>query len=346
VLDENYRFVIFTQPKEASFDEKNTEEDIAVLFERVVAFLKGTLEAVQTACMESLGASINFALSGQPCNWETVSRKYISLSQLLNYRIGTDIEMLLIDNEIKNDISHNSTDTQEKYNDDEAFETMRQWKLDTIELYLESGQKDKYFEVLSQMFEPIKLIKSKNCKSALEAYCKVSLSILSYINRYKLNEKIALYMDIDRLMKTDSLKTWKEEIEYIYQLSELIFTLQNAEQKKRADNTIEYIQKYIEDHLSEELSLVRLAEKVYLNPSYLSRLYKQVMGTNLSEFIDNARIQMAKKFLEKENMKINEVAKLVGYESAASFSRFFRKITGYSPQEYQDKLLADKIRNY
>lgn len=346
VLDENYRFVIFAQPRKDSFAENNGEEEITVLYDRVVSFLKGTLESVQNACMESLKASISFALSGQPCSWQTVSKKYISLSQLLNYRIGTGIEMLVIDNEIKNDVSDSNCDIVEEYDNTELLDTVRQWKLDTIELYLESGQKDKYFEVLSQLFEPIKSIKSKNCNSALEAYYKVSLSIMSYINRYKLNEKIALYIDVNRLMKVDSCKTWKEEIEYIYQLSEVIFTLQNAEQKKRADNTIEYIQKYIEEHLSEELSLVRLAEKVYLNPSYLSRLYKQVTGTNLSEFIDNARIKMAKEVLEKENMKINEVAKLVGYESSASFSRFFRKITGYSPQEYHDKLLADKIRNY
>lgn len=344
VLDENYRFVIFAQPKEEVFNEKDSEEYMALIYDKVISFLKGTLESVQTACMESLKASISFALSGQPCSWEKISKKYVSLSQLLNYKIGNDIEMLLIDNEIKDNAHDSTTDDTEKY--DNILETVRQWKLDTIELYLESGQKDKYFEALTQLLEPLKTIRNKNCNMALEAYCKVSLSILSYINRYKLNDKIAACMDISRLMKPDISKTWEEETDYIYQLSKVIFKLQNQEQKKRADNTIECIQKYIEEHLNEELSLVRLAEKVYLNPSYLSRLYKQVMGTNLSEYIDNARIKKAKEYLEKENKKINEVAKLVGYETAASFSRFFRKITGYSPQEYQEKCLSDKIRSY
>lgn len=345
VLDENYRLILFAQPREDSFTDEQIGEDIAVLYERVVSFLKGTLEAVQTACMESLGASISFALSGQPCSWEAVSKKYISLTQLLNYRIGTGIEMLLIDNEIKNNVEVGSSDLIGN-NNIEILENVRQWKLDTIEMYLESGQMEKYFEVLSQLLEPIKLINNKSCNAAIEAYCKVSLSILSYINRYRLNEKIASLMDVSRLMKLDSRKMWKEEIDYIYQLSKVIFTLQSAEQEKRADNTITYIQKYVEEHLSEELSLVRLAEKVFLNPSYLSRLYKQIMGTNLSEYIDNARIKKAKEYLENANMKINEAAKLVGYESAASFSRFFKKVTGYSPQEYQDKLLSEKIRSY
>ncbi len=345
VLDENYRLILFAQPREDSFIDEQVRKDVTVLYERVVPFLKGTLEAIQTACLESLGASISFALSGQPCGWEEVSKKYISLTQLLNYRIGTGIEMLLIDSEINDGIA-NVSDEKEEESNLEVLEAVRQWKLDTIEMYLESGQMDKYFEVLSKLLEPIELVNNKSCNAAIEAYCKVALSILSYINRYRLNEKISSLIDISRLMKLDNRKTWKEEIAYIYQLSKVIFTIQSAEQEKRADNTITYIQKYVEEHLSEELSLVRLAEKVFLNPSYLSRLYKQIMGTNLSEYIDNARIKKAKENLEKGNMKINEVAKLVGYESAASFSRFFRKITGYSPQEYQDKYLSEKIRSY
>ncbi|MGB8453896.1 MAG: helix-turn-helix domain-containing protein [Anaerocolumna sp.] len=344
VMDESYRFVLFIQPKGLLNVSQNQTEMIAG-YKKTVSFLKGTLEVIQTVCRESLDASISFALSGEPCRWENLSKKYYSLSQLLNYRIGIDIEMLLVDNEIKNDIINTCSEVPELEAAIKALELLiRQQRMDTIELYLESGQKDKFFETLTEWVVPLKLIKSKNSNAAIEAYYKISLSLLSYINRCKLTEKIAFYLDQNRLMRIDKYESWEEAVEYIYQLSDVIFRLQSEEQKKRADKAIKYIQKFIEEHMSEDLSLVRLAEQVFLNPSYLSRLYKQVLGVNLSEFIDSVRIKRAKELLEKENVKIHEVAKLVGYETAASFSRFFRKATGRSPQEYHNEVLSSKHR--
>ncbi|WP_124065465.1 response regulator [Clostridium sp. E02] len=342
VMDETYRFVLFIQPK-GLFDISQIQTEIAAGYKKIVSFLKGTLEVIQTVCRESLDVSISFALSGEPCRWENLSEKYYSLNQLLNYRIGIDIEMLLVDNEIKNDIINTSSEVPEMDADIKALELLiRQQRMDAIELYLESGQKDKFFEILAQWGDPLKLIQSKNSNAAIEAYYKISLSLLSHINRCKLTEKIAFHLDQNRLMRIDKFDSWEEAVEYIYQLSNVIFRLQSEEKKKRADKAVNYIQKFIEENISEDLSLVRLSEQVFLNPSYLSRLYKQVFGVNLSEFIDRVRIKRAKELLEKENVKIYEVAKMVGYETATSFTRFFRKGTGRSPQEYHNEVLLSK----
>lgn len=344
LLDESYRFVFFLQPKELLTADQ-AENNINIIYNNTVSFLKGTLEVIQAACLESLGASVSFVLSGEPCKWESVSKKYYDLNQLLNYRIGSGIEMLLVDNELKRNILNSSSPskTEEAEAHTEALKVkLRQKNLDTIELYLESGQKDKFLETLSELLDPLKGIKDKNNNIAIEAYYKISISLLSYINRWKLEEKVAPYAELNRLMRIDEHESFEEAAEYIYNLSNVIFKLQTGEEKKRADNAIDYIQKFIEEHLNEDLSLVRLAEQVYLNPSYLSRIYKQVKGTNISDFIDNVRIKKAKELLMGENVKINEVARLVGYETAASFTRFFRKAAGLSPQEYHEAFLSGK----
>jgi two-component system, response regulator YesN len=346
LLNKDYRFVFFIQPTEL-FAANKIQDNTAHFYNRTVAYLKGMLEFIQSSCRESLNASISFVLSGEPCNWEDVSKKYYSLNQLLNYRIGSGLEMLLVDNEFKNNILSAGSDFDEieLQTGREPLELMlRQRDIGTIEFYLESGQKDKFFEMLSEVLEPLKTIKSKNCSIAMEAYYKVSLSIFTYINRWRLDENIAFYIDLNKLMRADKHDSWAEAVKYIYDLSNIIFKIQRREEKKRADNAIEYIKKFIEEHLSEDLSLVRLAEQVYLNPSYLSRIYKQVMGTNISDFIDNARIKKAKELLDRENIKINEAAKAVGYETAASFTRFFRKMSGLSPQEYHEAYLSGKKR--
>lgn len=82
----------------------------------------------------------------------------------------------------------------------------------------------------------------------------------------------------DKLTDAGRHESWSSAVDFLFSLSEFLFRLQNEEQKKRVDIAINYFQKYVRAHLSEDLSLVRLAEQVYLNPSYLSRLFKQAKG--------------------------------------------------------------------
>ncbi|MER8124753.1 DNA-binding response regulator, partial [Acinetobacter baumannii] len=60
---------------------------------------------------------------------------------------------------------------------------------------------------------------------------------------------------------------------------------------------IEEICAYVEDHIAEDLSIVRLAGRFHFNPAYLSRLFKQGSGQNLSDYIEEARVRQAKKLL-------------------------------------------------
>ncbi|MDR1444393.1 MAG: helix-turn-helix transcriptional regulator, partial [Treponema sp.] len=78
-------------------------------------------------------------------------------------------------------------------------------------------------------------------------------------------------------------------------------------------------------------------ERVFLNPSYLSRRFKEETGKNISDAVADFRLQEACRLLGETERKINQVAALVGYESPAYFSRIFRQKYGVSPQEYRDR---------
>lgn len=347
VLDERYCFVIFVQPKESVSDGDFYSDKQTAYYKKTISFLRGTLESIQTACREAFGTSISFAVGGSPCTWDAVSIKYFSLNQLINYRIGSGIESLLIDDELQNNFRNDDSmiDLLESSTDSEHLEALLQQKnFSVMAHYLESGQQEKYDETLQELLTPLKKIASKNNKVAMEAYYTISLMLLTYINQWKLTEKVAFTIGQNQLMRSDLFDTWENAADYLRDLSHILFDMQTEEQSKRADNTICYLQHFIEEHLNEDLSLVRLAEQVYLNPSYLSRLYKQVTGENISEFIENVRLKIAKELLGKSHLKIHEVAQQVGYETAASFTRFFKKAYGITPQEYRDSFLYGKQR--
>jgi two-component system response regulator YesN len=95
------------------------------------------------------------------------------------------------------------------------------------------------------------------------------------------------------------------------------------------------LDKYIEQHLPDDLSLLRLAEIARFNPQYLSRLYKQVTGIGISDRILDLRLTEAMRLLDDTQSKIHDIAVKVGFQLAPYFTRFFKKQTGLTPQEYR-----------
>ena len=134
----------------------------------------------------------------------------------------------------------------------------------------------------------------------------------------------------------------KEIVASIYKLLDFIDIdyngmLAHGERKIDEEDTMEHIKKYICEHISEDLSLQKLSDAMYYNPSYLSRIFRQQTGESLSNFIINERINEAKKLLQETRLKIYEVSQQVGIESPIYFNRIFKKKTGVSPKVYRQK---------
>ena len=58
-------------------------------------------------------------------------------------------------------------------------------------------------------------------------------------------------------------------------------------------------------------------------------------GKNFKEYVDQIRLEKAKELLKKNDLKIEYIAELTGYNSSYSFTRFFKKYMGISPSEYR-----------
>ncbi|MBB6694913.1 helix-turn-helix domain-containing protein [Cohnella xylanilytica] len=110
-----------------------------------------------------------------------------------------------------------------------------------------------------------------------------------------------------------------------------------AAERREASNAIIKVQRYIERNLDRELSREALAEHVYLNQAYLSRLFHKETGKSITDYIAELRVEKAKESLAKTNEKIGEIAASVGYTNFSHFSQLFRKLTGFTPQDYRRK---------
>ncbi|MBN2980945.1 MULTISPECIES: response regulator transcription factor [Cohnella] len=100
---------------------------------------------------------------------------------------------------------------------------------------------------------------------------------------------------------------------------------------------IRKLKAHIDGHPDGDLRLQTLAELVHLSPVYLSKLFKQETGENLSDYIMAARLARAKYLLAGTELKIYDVARLSGYQSPKHFMLVFKKATGVTPGVYREE---------
>lgn len=93
---------------------------------------------------------------------------------------------------------------------------------------------------------------------------------------------------------------------------------------------------FIEEHLSETISLATLSAVAQLSPYHFARAFKQSLGMPPHRFHMNRRVERAKVLLP--NRTVTEVALAVGYAETSSFSSGFRRATGMSPTEFRRAL--------
>lgn len=97
------------------------------------------------------------------------------------------------------------------------------------------------------------------------------------------------------------------------------------------------IKKIIELEYADSLDLNSLSKRVFLTPSYLSKLFKLETGTTVIEYMISVRMNKAKQLLkEQTQLKTYQVGEMVGYKDPAYFNKQFKKVVGLTPKEYKD----------
>ncbi len=113
-----------------------------------------------------------------------------------------------------------------------------------------------------------------------------------------------------------------------------IKTLDNANAKTvRID--IESIVEYIKENSNTDIGLDMVADEFNTTPKYISRLIKEKLGVNFTDYISGLKIANAKSLLATTDKTINEICTECGFNSNSTFIRNFKKVVGITPTEYR-----------
>ena len=109
--------------------------------------------------------------------------------------------------------------------------------------------------------------------------------------------------------------------------------------KAQEERAIAGITRYLQQHLSEEVSLSVLAEEFHLNPQYISQHFKNEIGVGFLAYLTNIRVEKAKKLLLSTSLSVAEIAEQAGYGDYRVFTKVFKKAEGITPSQYRRDFL-------
>lgn len=119
-------------------------------------------------------------------------------------------------------------------------------------------------------------------------------------------------------------------------IDELCAVSGNQKETFKNSDMIKEMLEYIDRSYQHEISLNQLAvSKYFVNPSYLSRLFKLRVGKSFSKYVMEVRLKKAVELLENSVLKINDIAAAVGYNDTSNFIQIFKRNYGVTPEEYR-----------
>ena len=107
-------------------------------------------------------------------------------------------------------------------------------------------------------------------------------------------------------------------------------------------DTLKQMKDYINEHCTENIMLIDLANEFNLTPKYCSQLFSQLSNENFKSYLNRLKISKACKAIEEDpEIKISALSLQLGFTSANTFIRVFSKYVGITPKLYAEKIIKD-----
>jgi two-component system response regulator YesN len=151
------------------------------------------------------------------------------------------------------------------------------------------------------------------------------------------------YMDIDFFKTLDCIYDGNSDTfkSYYYGKVKYLFDFIKKFFPNSSDEVIDHICDYILDNFDEDLKLKVIAEKFYINNSYLSISFSSKAGIHFNDYVTMVKMARAEYLFKTTNKKIYEIGDELGYKDINYFSKLFKKYYGKTPSEYKNAEYLD-----
>ena len=205
--------------------------------------------------------------------------------------------------------------------------------------YLKKRDEEGYDEYIRSVLD-----ESDCTVKELDSFRKELLNI--FINYFRDNGMSSnlIFMDPEMIALDEKALSCKNAM---IEFTKRLFILQQLKAQENIDSedVIVRARKYIDENFRSNIDRNDVAAVTFVTPNYLSKLFKNSMNMNLREYINQLRVEEAKRLLLSTPMSVSEIASYVGYGNISYFSTVFHKLVGVSPFDWRngEGELSDEI---
>ena len=143
-------------------------------------------------------------------------------------------------------------------------------------------------------------------------------------------DNMQIYSELAHLYDVEDFYYW-----FVALIEDTFKTLSSMEDNPKK-TVISMVENVIEENLSDEnLSLEFIAEKVYLSPKYVSRIFKEEKGVTVTQYTNDRRLSKAARLLTESNISVEDLVKEIGYSSSNYFIKKFKEKYSVTPTAYR-----------
>lgn len=217
------------------------------------------------------------------------------------------------------------------------------------------------FQINEEIDHPIKQIAYDVCQnikfnrlSDAERFAEQIRSICISMSRNDIKYNIKMFNDVlfsdcdsdlslnqlsnqlsEEIQKAEYIVHPQDVYNYIIEIINNVINPFVLKRRKKMNILIQKSYEFVEKNFSHPIGLNDLADYLGVTPQYISSLLSTHTSQGFTNILAKQRIEKAKELLQK-NMKIKEIAYLVGFQNQNYFAKTFKKITGYTPKEYKN----------
>lgn len=290
----------------------------------VLEKVQGCLSQVDSFVEEHFQISFACSCSNLFSSWKELPQAYRQALEVLEYQKTLGLDQVVF----YRDIESTEDSTALYYPTEEEVR---------IENAIRCGEGKQAYRFIQEIID-YNLKKHVNPESMRYLMMTISGTILRIVS--SLDEPIRSQIPIQSMRRILEKESLSESCVKIQECIDLIVKAIHDEQEKgtvgRTQNLYEQVKKYVDLHYTDEnISVSMIAEEFGVHIVHVSRVFKEASGDNLSNYIQQVRLNKAKELIHS-GQTMEKIALAVGYNNVRTFMRAFKKSEGITPGQYKE----------